>query len=347
VTPPTTKLLEPTGTRGGARAWLRRNAQLIVGLAISAWSIWQLGRAVDPAEVGQHLEHSNWGLLAVCVLSVPATMVLKVIRWRYLFARDAIPPFAPLLSALYIGYLMNTVLPARVGEFVRAYLIGRQDKVGTPAALATIVLEKLLDLGTLAIMLVVLILSTPLPDWVTPIAYTSAAALVLGLLVLGGMLLVRRRVIGLVELLERRLPVLERFRLASLAASFLDGLAGLGRRETLPGLLFWSAAVWVGATLTMWTGIVGVGVPVGLSAVVLTLVVTNIGMAVPSAPGYVGVFHGLVVLSLQPFGVDPSHALGAALILHAIVFGTFVVGGLWFLLRGGHSLGGLRDASGH
>jgi len=108
-----------------------------------------------------------------------------------------------------------------------------------------------------------------------------------------------------------------------------------------------SIFVWTGAGDMIWAVVARPGITVGLSAILLTLVVTNIGMTVPSAPGYVGVFHGLVVLSLQPFGVDPSHALGAAIIMHAIVFGNFVLGGLWFMLRGGYSLSALRSASGH
>jgi len=304
-------------------------------------------RLLDLVQVGGQLGNANWGLLALCVASIPLTMFSKVIRWRYLFVDRTAPAIPPLLSALYIGYLFNTVLPARVGEFVRAFLIGREKQVGAPAALATIVLEKLLDLSTLAILLIVLILATGLPDWVTPIAYSSAAALVVGLVSLGLMLLGRRYVIRLVTLAEERLPLLRRLGPAALATSFLDGLAALGRKETLPGLLCWSVVVWIGAAATIWTGIAGAGISVGLPAILLTLVVTNIGMAVPSAPGYVGVFHGLVVLSLQPFAVDPSHALSAAILIHAIVFGNFVLGGLWFMLRGGYSLGSLRHASGH
>ena len=76
------------------------------------------------------------------------------------------------------------------------------------------------------------------------------------------------------------------------------------------------------------------------------LVVANLGMAVPSAPGYVGVFHSAVVVSLSSFDVDPSQALAAAIVLHAAVFGAFIVGGLYYLARGhrtGASRGGLGD----
>jgi uncharacterized protein (TIRG00374 family) len=335
------------GTRSGVVGFLRRNGQLIVGLLVSGWSIWQLGRTVDLAEVARHRDSIDWVLLGLTFGSIVVSMILKCVRWQYLFAERPAPPLSPLLSSLYIGYLMNTILPARIGELVRAVLIGRQGRGGTPAAFASIVLEKILDLATLALLLVALLLIVQLPEWVTPIAYTSAGALVVGFGGLAVLLAARKPVVRLVQALEARLPLLARIGLARLAASFLDGLAGLGRRDALPGLVFWSIAVWACSAFTMWAGLQGSGITAGMTPVLLTLVVTNIGMAVPSAPGYVGVFHYLVLLSLQPFGVDASHAVFAATVMHLTVFGNFIVGGLWFLWRGGYSLGGLRSASAH
>ena len=347
---PTAKPLAIDRPGQAALGWLRHNLQFIVGLVVSGLAIWQLGREVDVTRVGAQLGGANWALLGLCVLSIPLTMAFKAIRWGYLFANEARPALYPRLSALYIGYLANTVLPARVGEFVRAFLIGREPGVGTPAALATIVIEKLLDLGTLFLLLLFLILANqlpPLPDQLTPSPVASGAVLVGGLLALCGLLLLRRRVVGLVAAIEARLAILRRLRVTALASSFLEALASLGRPSTLPGLVFWSAAIWAAACFTMWSGIVGVGITVSLSAVILVLVVTNIGMAAPSAPGYLGVFHYLMVKSLVPFGIFEDQAAAAAFLVHIIVFGNFIVGGLWLLRRGGYSLGGLRRASGH
>jgi hypothetical protein len=71
------------------------------------------------------------------------------------------------------------------------------------------------------------------------------------------------------------------------------------------------------------------------------LAVTNLGMAVPSAPGYVGVFHSAVVLSLAPYGVPPTAATAAAIVLHAVIFGMFIVGGIYYLARGQGTQAGL------
>jgi uncharacterized protein (TIRG00374 family) len=344
--PIATSSAESTASKG-LLGWLRGNALFMVGLVISGWAIWEITKVVRGDDLIQHLSRANWLLAAVCFLSVPPAMLLKVIRQRYLFGWRQAPAIPPLYSALYIGYLMNTVLPGRVGEFVRAFLIGRQEQIGIPAALSSIVLEKLLDLSTLALLLIALILITPLPDWATPMAYTSAGLMAGGLVTLGLMLALRGRVVVLIATLEKHVTLLQRLKLAALATSFLDGLGGLGRDGSLPRLILWSVLVWVAAAVTVWAGLASVGVWSGVTAVLLTLVVTNIGMAVPSAPGYAGVFEGLVVLSLLPYGVDETQALAAALILHATIFGNFILGGLWFLWRGGHSLRALRGASGH
>jgi glycosyltransferase 2 family protein len=339
----------PVGQTAGG-GWLRRNAQLAVGLLISCWSIWQLATTVSLTEVARYLGGANPWLLIFCVLSVPVTMLLKALRWRYLFAARQQLELKPLLSALYIGYLMNTVLPARVGEIVRAYLVGRDPRVGTATAIGTIVLEKVLDLTTLAIILAMLVLTRqlpPLPEWMATSALISSVLITSGVVVLGGMVMLRRLVLQWVTWLEQRVALLQRLALATFVGSILDGLAALGRRDVLPGLLLWSVATWVLATLSIWSGIAGVGIATGLDSALLVLVVTNLGMAVPSAPGYVGPYHYLVVESLAPFGVDRNQAVGAAVIIHAIVFGNFIVGGLLCLWRTGQSLGGLRNAARH
>jgi uncharacterized membrane protein YbhN (UPF0104 family) len=329
---------------------LRRNLQLLLGLLISGWSIYQLREAIDGRELLNQLGRANLALLALCAASIVATMVLKAIRWRYLFGFGPQPPYSARISSLYIGYLMNTVLPARVGEFVRAFLIGRRPEIGTPTALATIAIEKVLDLTAVAVMVLLLPFVWPIEAWpagLVPVIYTSVAMVGAGLVALAVMLLLKRRVIGLIAWFERRMPALGRIGLSTFAGSLLEGIAALGRPKLLPGVLVWSTLVWVGAVVTIWSGIAGVGIAVGLAAVLLVLIVTNIGMAVPSAPGYVGVFHYLVVLCLDPFGVEATAAAGGAVLLHALIFGNFIVGGLWYLWRGGYSLGGLRSASGH
>lgn len=344
----------PPGTdeaaRGGWIGRLKGHAQIGAGVLVSAWSIWLLGKAADPSEIGRYLGGASWTLLALGFVSICVSMVIKAHRWRLLFDERTELTLEPLVSSLYIGYLANTVLPARVGEVVRAYLAGREPRVGLPVALATIVVEKILDLLTLGLVLAGLVVLQQLPylpGWLQVSVVSTAVGFGGGLLALGLMLAFRARVLGLVGLVEARVPPLRRLEPRALVASFLDGLAALGRRDRLPAVAFWSVAVWASSAVTMWLGIAALGIDASPTAVLFSLVVTNLGMVVPSAPGYVGVFHALLVESLRPFGIDPNQALGAAILMHALVFGNFVLGGVWYLWRGGHSLRSLQHASRH
>jgi glycosyltransferase 2 family protein len=331
-------------------SWLRRNAQILIGLGISALAVWQLVTTVEPDKLAGYMASADPILLTICFFSVTLSMILKTIRWRYLFPDGSAPPFRPMLSALYIGYLANTVLPARIGEFVRIFLVGRDPKVGVSTTLASVVLEKVLDLGTLVLILLGLIVFDwlpQLPDWIASGRNSSLAALLVGVVALGLMLRLRRQVIGLVVRLETGLPILTRLQASVLAASFLDGLAGLGRPRTLPYVVVWTVAIWASALLTIWLGMQAVGIRSPLASALLVIVVTNLGMAVPSSPGYVGVFHLLFVEALLPFNVAREQALSAATLVHALIFGNFIVVGSWLVWRGGHSLSGLRKDAGH
>jgi uncharacterized protein (TIRG00374 family) len=334
----------PAATIGG---WLRRNLYTLLGLSISVIALWQLVAQVDPATVVQVVLASNWGLVALCVASIPLSMALKAIRWRYLFLDREAVKFEALFSALYVGYLVNTVLPGRVGEFVRAFLIGQQGTVGTPAALATIVLEKMLDLVALAVLLAIVLQQMPLPEALQLGANSFLLLLGAGLIGLAVVVAAPGTVLRLVDWLVGLVPLFQRLGLGQLAHSFVGAFAVLRRTSTLPGLLFWSVMVWVGAIVTMWTGLASVGVQVGLPVVLLVLVATSIGMTAPSAPGYVGVFHFIMVQSLLPFGVPVELATGAAFLVHIVIFGNFVICGVWFVWRSGYSLNRLRQASSH
>ena len=338
---------EPSGIAALVASWLRRNLYSLLGLAISVVAIWQLIAQVNPADVAQVMLRANWWMVALCVVSIPVSMAIKAIRWHYLFVDREAVTFEPLLSSLYVGYLVNTILPGRVGEFVRAFLVGQRERVNTPAALATIVLEKVLDLVALAVMLLFVVAQLPLPEALRVGAGSFLALLGIGLAGLVVVVAAPSLVLRLVDFVVGAVPLLGRFSVGRLAHSFIGAFAVLRQGRRLPGLLGWSAMVWVGALFTIWSGLAGVGVEVGLPIVLLVLVVTNLGMTAPSAPGYVGVYHFLVVQSLLPFGVSVEHATGAAFLIHALIFGNFVLFGLWFVWRSGYSLSRLRTASGH
>ena len=91
----------------------------------------------------------------------------------------------------------------------------------------------------------------------------------------------------------------------------------------------------------MWAGALALGVEPGIAALLFMLVLTSTGQAVPSSPGYVGVYHAAATFALTSFGFDPALALGSAILTHAFSYGSLVIVGLLALWTGGYTLSDL------
>jgi uncharacterized protein (TIRG00374 family) len=317
------------------------NPRILIGILISAACLFFVLKQIDGAELIETLGRTNLLVVSVIALSLLPAMWLKAYRWRLFFPDREAARRAGLVPALYIGYMVNTLAPLRMGELVRAYLVGHHDRLGVSTSVATVVVEKLFDVGSLIVIFVILAMLAPLPDWANAAALTTGLALVVG--VLGSICLVvaENRVISLIRFFEHRLPIVARLNPTGLATSFVDGFRSVQSPRTLFWSVVWSAVLWLGGAVTLALGLIAVDISITPAMVFFLVVVTNLGMAVPSAPGYIGVYHALVVVSLGVFGVPETAALSAAIVLHATVFGFFLLGGLVYLWRGQFSLGQL------
>lgn len=310
-----------------------KDPSALLGLVVSLASLCFLLLTVDLAELLAALRSADLVLLLACVVTVPVTMYLKAYRWRLFFPGSDGVSMRGLLAALYLGYMTNTIVPLRAGELVRAYLVGESEKVKKSKVLATVLIEKVCDLGTMAGLLFLLRFLTELPTWADAAAWASGVGLSMAGVGLSFALTTRQLTVRLVERLEAMVPRLKPLQLSAMVTSFLDGLAFVRDVRVLVSVLFWSAMLWAMSALTVYLGLWAVGIQASVATAVFVLVITNLGMAVPSLPGYVGVYHSAVVVALEPAGIDPSRSLAAAIVLHALIFGIFIVGGVYCLLR--------------
>ena len=317
------------------RVWLG----ILVSIGVVAW----LAYTLDPLHVWDALAGANPLLVVACCATLPVTMYLKCVRWRLFFPDPERISMRGLLGALYLGYMANTVLPLRAGEILRAFLVGESERVNKSTVLATVLIEKVLDLGTMALFLFLLRFVLPLPDTANAAAWISGLGLVAAAVGLAFALAARSRAIRLAQWFEARLPLLKKIGASELLASFLDGLGFVRKPIVLAKVVAWSIVMWTGSAVTVYLGMLALGVNQPFTVALFVLVATNLSMAVPSAPGYVGVFHGVVVASLAVFGVDENQAAASGIVMHAAIFGSFVVGGAYYLLLGDASdFGGKR-----
>ena len=273
------------------------------------------------------------------VVTVLGSLCTRAARWQVYFLPKRRVGFNPLLGTLAISYMASTFLPLRAGELVRAVFLGQREHIPIPVVVGTILLEKLFDFLAIGVMLALLLALTPLPAAAQVAAASITSVILFGFAFVVALAIWRRPTLMFVGMVEKALPfgVGPRLRLQQAASDFAEGTDSLKVPALWVGLLGWTLVTWLFSIGSTWAGVLALGVPLGLPAVLLVVVLTSTGQAVPSSPGYVGVYHAASVLALTYFGVDPATALGVALITHAFSYGTLVVSGMVALWTGGYS----------
>jgi uncharacterized protein (TIRG00374 family) len=312
-----------------------RKLSLGIGLALGVLLLALAFKGADPSALTTALARTDPSLVILALVTVAATTAAKAHRWGLLFyPSHRILRLGRLLSALLIGQMMNALLPARLGELARAYLIGETEAQNKLFALGTIVVEKLLDGLMLLLLLALLFLLMPLPDWLRiPGAMTGLvlAALLVAILLLTGQ---REKILGAMDRFCQLVPVLERLGLRQQLEVLADSLSSLRATDVNTRLLVWSVGIWVLAALTNYLTLLALGIEAPLLvASLFVLVVIHLGLVVPSSPARIGVFHYLCVLSLSVFGVEGGLALAYGFVLHFIVVLPIIFAGLFFLWR--------------
>ncbi len=312
-----------------------------VGVLISAVAIWYAARGVDWGEVGTALAEADYLLLgAVFVLAPVVNIGMRALRWRILLLPAGRLPMSSLLSATAIGLLANNVLPARIGEFVRAWALARRTHVPTGTAFGSLFVERMFDGFALVGILYTLTFLHEFQGWVDT-TIRVAFYIFIGILVLQVLLLWRsRRVIAALQGFSRRF-LGGRFEesIEHGVVAFVDGFRLLRR----PGLVVVSFALavvqWSAIAATFWVGLAAfdLAAVAGWEGAFFVNAVSALGVAVPSSPGFVGTFQAFVVKGLAPFGIGPTQAFTFSVGYHAANYLSVTAVGLVYFFRAGLS----------
>lgn len=319
---------------------MKRTLQFAVAIGISALCVWLSMKEVDLARVAESLRNANYlGFIAVMAITIFAFWV-RAVRWRLLLQVDRPIPGSSLFSATMIGFMANNVLPFRLGEFVRPWALARREKLSKSMALATIVVERAIDMLTLLAIFGMALIVSPIAE------NTSAGRLVQGgariLLVLSVALtvfvVVAERNRRFAHSLLKLLPGALRDRAGRLLDRFLDGFALFRNLGRLAQVFVLSFGMFLSFAVALW--ITGWSLDISLPwyAGLVMLVVTAIGIMVPAAPGYVGTLNVACTAGLALYGVGKTPASAYGWFYFFSQWLPITAVGLWFLNREGLSL---------
>jgi uncharacterized protein (TIRG00374 family) len=315
------------------------NWKLWVGLAISALFIYLALREVSLAEVWSVIRSTDFLPLGGVIIITFFQYLIRAWRWRILLEPIKNTAFMNRLHAVLIGFAANCVLPARLGEFIRANYLGHAENISGSSSFATLIVERLFDGFTLLLILFIGLWGTTFSEEFLPVAGSLRATG--SILLIGYILLIvvlvgfKYRTKPFLTFLERLLffiPKGLRARTIDIVRNFSLGLVllkdpGRWTQAVMYSLLLWSTSLY---QVELVEHAVGFDLPP--IAPFLVLAMASLGVMIPSAPGFIGTFHLSVQYAFVFYGIDKEAALSAAILWHAaLFFPTVLLGLLSFL----------------
>lgn len=332
-----------SGLTGAGQAASRSHGiKLGASLLVSAILLVVAVRQVSLPELGGLVRGANYGDVLIAAGVYFVDLFLRSARWRLLLLHTGRVPIRRLYPVLAIGYMANNLLPGRVGELSRAYLVGRREGVSATSVLASVVIERLIDGLTVLLLLLGTLAILPLAhapgDWIAVL--TRFAALTFGIAILGcaGLIAAPALWLALVARAVRWLPDRLRRLILRFVDRFIAGCAVLVDPLLLAKIGVLSVLIWVVGAAVYLLVAAAFGISLSLPAAVAAICVVNLATAVPQAPAGLGAFEAAAEGALVFLGVDPTTAFGITVALHAVLFFPVVVVGLVFLWRADLSL---------
>jgi uncharacterized protein (TIRG00374 family) len=312
--------------------------------ALTAGLLWLFFDNIDLHETWRAITGAHIGLIAAAIAVVFLTYVFRAWRWQALLRPIGDAPFSTAFRTTVIGFTATFLLPARIGEILRPYLLARREGFKATSTFATIIIERLLDLCTVLLLFAIAlpVAGTRVSAQVTTVSIIAAGAALAGLGVLFVLAGHPERLGRWAARLGQRLPARASTAIGHFVQTFAEGLKVMRSPTNLAVAVFWSVPLWLAIALdillTSWA------FDLTLTAIGSFLVVgyLAVGVSAPT-PGGAGGFHLAYQLAMtQFFGASESVAAAAAIILHAVSFVPISLLGLVFMWQDGLTLGGLK-----
>lgn len=304
---------------------------LLIGLAISGVCIFFAVRGINFSEVGSSLRNASYSYLIPVVGIVVMGLYLRCYRWGIILRSLVAYDQKTLFSVGSIGFMAVCVLPARLGEFARPYLVKRKSGVRMSATMATIIVERVFDLLALMIVLFAVLLKVALPPEIFKAGMTMLTIAFSLFVVLIFLAVKRDFSLAAIDRLLGLLPERMKQPLLRLSHSFIEGLQMLPNiRKTLyVGAL--SFVIWLVLGLSNYLLFYAFRFDLSLINAYAVLVVVALGVMLPAAPGFLGTYHYACVLGLTAFGIAKAEAFSYAVALHFIQMAPVILIGLVLL----------------
>ncbi len=297
----------------------RRWPLLLIGLILSLFFLWFAFRDLHLGEVWGALKRAQYIWLIPGVIVYFISVWFRSWRWKFLLRESKSVPTARLFPVVVIGYMGNDILPFRLGEILRAYVLWRKEGVHIGTTLTTAVLERLFDGLTLVCFVLFGLLFLPLSTFLGRLVAVASGVFFGALAVFMVLAAHPDRLRQMARWISDRLvPPPIRPPLLHFLEGVIAGLEGLrSARDVLVlfGITLW---VWLLEALKYWLVSFAFDLHLGYIGVMVMGGAVNLLTALPSLPGYIGTFE-VGIKIIQGMGAPAAAAGSYILVLHAIL----------------------------
>ncbi len=307
------------------------NKKILLGIGLGIVLIYFSVRGIDFNETLTDLKKVHLGYAGLSLFFIILMQALRSYRWGVILEpMEKISQFT-LFAVTSVGFLAIAAIPARIGELARPYLIAKRSSINMSSALGTIIVERVLDsLAVLTITVAVFILQD-LPSWMftSGILFFSVTMLVIACMI--GLIWRRERAVKIIDRILRWLPGKLAQKVNHVIHHFIDGFQVITDVNRLLYLLLLSAVVWLVDVAAIYTLLLAFGFNLPLLAAFVVMVILIAGIAIPTAPGFIGNWHYACILGLSLFGIAKPEGFSFALVYHFLSMIVVIILGAIFL----------------
>jgi len=313
-------------------------SRMLPGFLITLLSLAIIIYLVDPKQFIEALKLADYRIVALVFLTSLLWLFVRSLVWRTLLKEQA--SLSQVFLTINEGYLLNNILPFRLGEVGRAFLLGKKANIPFFNVFSTIIIERALDIAFASGLLLSSLSFVVSASWGREAAFSAGMLVLLGLIALYLMARYKGWVIQQVNRLNGHWSLLDKI-ISGFIPSFLSGLEILtdGKRFIKAvGLMILN---WSVASLQFYLILIAFFPETKYIWGIFALSVSSLGIAAPSSPGAVGVFELSMVTALALFGLDSSISLAAAITAHLSNYIITGIIGAFALFWDGLSLAGV------
>ena len=288
-------------------------------------------RGIEWTQVTRLVARAQPGRLMLTAVLGTATLFLRACRWRILLNAETAVGVPTVFWATAAGYFGNNFLPARAGELVRTFMISSRSGLEPTYVLATALSERVADAVALVAISAAVLLILPVPNgWLAGAARPFALLGLLGVVAIA--VLPLSGPVARIAIERAPLPRAMRSRVITAMEHGLRGLRAFHDVRRLSGFVLLTVLIW--CLDALGTVVVGAALGLRMPIAVGFLLISGLGLgsALPSTPGYVGIYQFVAVAVLTPFGFSRAAAIAYILVAQAVgyaVIGFWGALGLW------------------